>query len=262
MPEVYNLKKFAPRDAVYIGRGSPWGNPYIIGKHGTRNEVIELYRRKILPKLDVTPLIGKNLKCYCSPLACHGDLLLEACMLKHNVGRNKDRRLDGFYSTPEIYTEWLLENEEFEEEICEVACGDGRMAKVLKAEGYHVVATDLHKRGYGAKKDFFDIKVCRNIVTNPPFELAEEFIHHALAICPGKVCMLLRLNFLESQGRYRRLWRKRPPARVYVASQRVSMMPAIMRANGKMKAANAISYAWFVWDGKSKVTELRWLRPR
>ncbi|AZO51844.1 DUF4326 domain-containing protein [Mesorhizobium sp. M4B.F.Ca.ET.058.02.1.1] len=70
-----------PEDAVYIGRGSEWGNPYVIGKHRTREEVIELYRTKILPYLDrtylKTHLKGRHLVCFCKPAACHGDLLLK-----------------------------------------------------------------------------------------------------------------------------------------------------------------------------------------
>lgn len=70
--------KRTPADAIYIGRGSPWGNPYVIGRHGTRAEVIELYRVNVLPTLDLTPLKGKHLVCFCKPAACHGDLLLAA----------------------------------------------------------------------------------------------------------------------------------------------------------------------------------------
>lgn len=180
--------------------------------------------------------------------------------------RNKDHEAnhpENFYSTPEIFTEWLLEEEEFEGLILEPACGDGRMAEVLKAEGYHVRCSDIVDRGYKPMmtRDFFKWKLIDNIVTNPPYDLAEEFVRHALAICPGKVAMLLRLNFLESAGRYK-LFRQHPPKVVYAVSQRTSMMPAIMRKNGKMKAANAVSYAWFVWERGQTDTRLRWLRPR
>lgn len=64
-------------DAVYVGRGSRWGNPYRIGVHGTRDEVIEKYRA-LLPSLDLAPLRGRDLVCWCAPLRCHADLLLEA----------------------------------------------------------------------------------------------------------------------------------------------------------------------------------------
>ena len=66
-----------PANAVYIGRGSPWGNPFVIGKDGTRDEVIALYKEHILPKLDVEPLRGQHLVCFCKPAACHGDAIME-----------------------------------------------------------------------------------------------------------------------------------------------------------------------------------------
>ena len=69
-----------PHDAVYIGRGSKWGNPFVIGRDGTREEVIEKYRNYIIHSdivLEVNELIGRDIWCYCTPKACHGDVLLE-----------------------------------------------------------------------------------------------------------------------------------------------------------------------------------------
>lgn len=67
-----------PDGAVYVGRPSPWGNPFEIGKRFTREEAIERFRVETLPKLDLTQLRGKHLICWCSPKPCHADLLLEA----------------------------------------------------------------------------------------------------------------------------------------------------------------------------------------
>ena len=79
---------------VYIGRGSKWGNPYKIDdKIGmTREHVIELYRKwfmytikgKELQK-DLYELEGKNIGCYCKPLACHGDILVELMDSLENI---------------------------------------------------------------------------------------------------------------------------------------------------------------------------------
>lgn len=77
-PRVYNKYAGAPSGAVYIGRGSPWGNPFRISFAQTREQVIERFRCEVLPTLDVSPLIGKNLMCFCAPKPCHGDVLLEA----------------------------------------------------------------------------------------------------------------------------------------------------------------------------------------
>lgn len=66
---------------IYIGRGSIWGNPFEIGKDGNREEVIikyESYIRNNQDLLNKLPtLVGKTLCCYCSPLPCHGDILIK-----------------------------------------------------------------------------------------------------------------------------------------------------------------------------------------
>lgn len=70
-----------PHDAVYIGRGSKWGNPFVIGKHGDRDEVIDMYEEWLLnnPELldQIDELIGKDLWCFCKPKRCHGDVLVK-----------------------------------------------------------------------------------------------------------------------------------------------------------------------------------------
>lgn len=64
---------------VYIGRGSKWGNPFKIGKHGNREEVIDKYEAYIMDQpnlLQALPeLKGKTLGCWCKPKNCHGDIL-------------------------------------------------------------------------------------------------------------------------------------------------------------------------------------------
>lgn len=70
-----------PLGAVYIGRGSKWGNPYRIGPDGSREEVIKKYRDYIQRRPDLLgslgELKGKILVCFCKPRACHGDVLVE-----------------------------------------------------------------------------------------------------------------------------------------------------------------------------------------
>mgnify|MGYP000928627548 CR=1 FL=1 len=73
-------RNFIPKDAVYIGRGSKWGNPFIIGKDGTREEVISKYEKYIRSNpalLKCLPeLVGHDLVCFCAPLPCHGNILI------------------------------------------------------------------------------------------------------------------------------------------------------------------------------------------
>ena len=66
---------------IYIGRSSKWGNPFMLGMHGTRSQVIAKYRSwiKRQPELmaALDELDGKVLGCHCKPEACHGDVLIE-----------------------------------------------------------------------------------------------------------------------------------------------------------------------------------------
>lgn len=96
MPKVLNKRtNVIPQDAIYVGRPSKWGNPWRIGERHpadghrlSREEVVEWYRnalpRMLLAKddegniiLNIQELKGKDLVCWCSPLLCHGDILLE-----------------------------------------------------------------------------------------------------------------------------------------------------------------------------------------
>lgn len=77
---VLNIYYEKPYD-IYIGRPSPWGNPFVIGRDGTRAEVVEKYRKyiKSAPRLlaRLPELKGKRLGCFCAPRPCHGDVLVE-----------------------------------------------------------------------------------------------------------------------------------------------------------------------------------------
>lgn len=82
MPKVLSKRTATPAqlaNAVYVGRPSKWGNPYFIGLDGTREQVIEKYRRSQVgrPPDHFAELRGKDLVCWCAPLPCHADVLLE-----------------------------------------------------------------------------------------------------------------------------------------------------------------------------------------
>lgn len=76
---------------VYIGRAgrgqsSSWGNPFVIGQHGTRAQVIELFKQQLWQRIksgqisleELAALDGKTLGCFCKPAACHGDVIAAA----------------------------------------------------------------------------------------------------------------------------------------------------------------------------------------
>lgn len=75
-----------PPGACYIGRPSLFGNPFVIGRDGTRAEVVEKYRHWLWQQMRQNPemlrrvagLAGRDLVCWCSPKPCHGDVLISA----------------------------------------------------------------------------------------------------------------------------------------------------------------------------------------
>lgn len=171
-----------------------------------------------------------------------------------------DREVDDYYATEPKATILLLEKEDFSENILEPACGQGHISEVLKATGFNVVSKDLIDRGYGEVGDFFHLtSFDGDIITNPPYKLALEFVEHALNIIPTgkKVAMFLRIQFLESQRRGD-FFKRNPPKNVYVASKRLNC------AKGgdfdTYAKASALCYAWFVWEkGYSGPTILDWI---
>lgn len=170
------------------------------------------------------------------------------------------RAENDYYATDPRAVELLLEKEEFSNNIWECACGEGHISKVLKQNGYEVLSTDLIDRGYGTGGvDFLaSVRVFDgDIITNPPYKYAIEFVKRALnSITNGhKVAMLLRLSFLEGKSR-RTLFDQYPPKKVYVSSNRI-----LCAKNGDFENSDssAIAYAWFVWEkGFSGTPILKW----
>lgn len=163
-----------------------------------------------------------------------------------------------FYPTPDWATQVLIDNESFEGEIWECACGDGAMSEVLKTTGNNVVSSDLYDRGYGEPGvDFLEsIRSVDNIITNPPFHSAEEFVQRASKQATKKYAFLLRLAFLEGGKRQNNIFNIIPPSRVWVFSERITFYPK----GAEVKGSGTTAYAWFVWDKAHKAaTELRWL---
>jgi len=84
MIKVVHCKK--EKYDIYIGRGSKWGNPFILGKHGNREEVIKKYENYLLNNVNLMnslyELKDKTLGCWCKPKSCHGDILKKYAEVK------------------------------------------------------------------------------------------------------------------------------------------------------------------------------------
>lgn len=167
---------------------------------------------------------------------------------------------DEFYVTPAWGTEALLFYESFPGRVLEPCCGDGAIAKVLRRNNYKVLCSDKYDRGYGIVQDFLSIKTWNDsIITNPPFDKAEELLDHAFSLRPAKVAFLLRLAFLEGQRRYRKFYDLNAPSSIIIFSERLS----IYRASDHRNDGGTTAYAWFVWDFDLPVgdTVVRWIAP-
>lgn len=124
-----------------------------------------------------------------------------------------EREANDYYATEPKATRLLLEVERFDKWILEPACGEGHMSEPIKEAGYNVFSFDKVDRGYGLTKDFFDYPSWSgDIITNPPYKYAKEFVEHSLKIIETghKVAMFLKLTFLEGQAR-RKLFDVAPP---------------------------------------------------
>jgi hypothetical protein len=170
--------------------------------------------------------------------------------------------LDGpdFFPTPGWATSALIDNEAFNGDIWECACGDGAMSRVLEETGAPVFSSDLYPRGYGEiGLDFLKpTRSADNIITNPPYNCAEGFVASGVRHARRKFALLLRLAFLEGANRANTIFAHTPPSRVWVFSERITFYPA----GAERKGSGTTAYAWFVWDKDAPSgTELKWFRP-
>lgn len=172
------------------------------------------------------------------------------------------REENDFYATDPKAMIKLLEHESFNEYIWECACGEGNLSEVLKEYGYEVFSTDLIDRGYQDKQlDFLktDFRFNGDIITNPPFKYASEFIIKALASIPvgNKVAMFLKLSYLSGRKRFKEVYSKYPPSKVYIFTSRVSCSK---NNEPKLFKSGGIDYCWMIWEkGKQGCTHLKWI---
>ena len=164
---------------------------------------------------------------------------------------SRKRVENDFYATPTESTIALLEREKFSGDILEPCCGQGHISEVLKDYGYEVISNDLVDRGYGEyNEDFLNSTSLKanNVITNPPFKYAKEFIEKSLEVTHGKVAMFCKVQLLEGVSR-REMFENTPLKTVYVFTKRQNPLRngSPVDENGK-KWASTMCFAWFVWE--------------
>ena len=167
-------------------------------------------------------------------------------ILGHNSETTREK--DDFYATPKSSVVALLDVEKFDNPILEPCCGQGHISKVLMKYGYTVHSTDLVDRGFGQSRidALMEFGKVKTIITNPPYKNALEFAEH-FTYQAEKVALLLKLNFLEGKAR-KEFFMRKPPTKVYVFSQRQSLMK-----NGQeYNSGGMMALAWFIWEKNNK----------
>lgn len=172
---------------------------------------------------------------------------------------DKERENNDYYATDPSVIYPLLEKENISHNIWECSAGGGHLSRELEKNGYNVLSTDLVDRGYGKSGvDFLKQtqKFDGDILTNPPYKYAQEFVEHSLELINdgSKVIMFLKLTFLEGQQR-RRLFDTMQLKKIYVFSKRQQCAK-----NGIFTGSSAVAYAWFVWvKGYNDLPKIEWI---
>lgn len=145
----------------------------------------------------------------------------------------------------------------------EPAANRGYLIKGLEPYFAHIEGSDVHDYGAGFPIADFLFPSTRTdpapawIITNPPFRLAEEFIFKALDQAESGCAILVRTTFLESVGRYERIFRAIPPTIVAFFTERVPMVKGRL----DQKASTATSYSWLVWRHGKDPGPPMWIPP-
>jgi ParB/RepB/Spo0J family partition protein len=143
----------------------------------------------------------------------------------------------------------------------EPACGEGHIAGPLREYFKNVVASDIHDYGHNDfTVDFLkaEARPVDWIITNPPFgDVGEAFVLNALRLAGTGVAMFMRVQWLDSIGRYERIFRDRPPTMIAFFAERVPLCQGTWDPNG----STATAYIWLVWIKGAKPRAPFWIPP-
>lgn len=177
---------------------------------------------------------------------------------------DKERQHEDYYATDPIAAELLLQVENFDKNIWECACGEKHLSKVFETHGYNVRSSDIIDRCGNEVFDFMSIENQEwkgDIITNPPYKYAVDFIYKALQVINDghKIAMFLKVQFLEGKER-KKLFTKFPPKVIYVSSSRILCAKNAEFERMKQGGGSAVAYAWYVWEkGYKGDTIIKWI---
>jgi methylase of polypeptide subunit release factors len=157
-----------------------------------------------------------------------------------------ERKERDLYETPEWVTEALRHHLPRQPSLVwEPAAGSGKMTAVLKTWGCRVVATDIDPNHICETANFLTCSIPDGtdaVITNPPYELATEFVQRALgSVGRGIVAMLLRTDFDHAKTRQYLFGGHKAFAKKVVLTKRIKWFEA-------SKGQPSFNHAWFIWD--------------
>ena len=176
--------------------------------------------------------------------------------------RDSNGKKSDFYETPYSLTRKFLDAESFDKSlsVCEPACGDGAISKILNERWDKELITSYDIRDKDKSNFLWDYDNYNYIITNPPYSLAFEFILKAKQLSKLKFAFLLPLYYLHGKKRYDEIFSDRSYGleKIYVFT-RSPMLGETLREDGKHNTG-MMPYAWYVWtNGYGGQPTLDWL---
>lgn len=160
----------------------------------------------------------------------------------------RPRKSNDDYSTDPRWVRALLSKISLVDEVWEPAAGDGQIVRELQIHGYSVAQSDIQRGDDFLKSE----RRANTIITNPPFSLANEFIHHAIRQADDLVCLLLGWHLVAGgKHRFDTVFNIKRPTVVFAVVERMKVD----------QAASQFNHAWVVWDKRSRSedTKLEWI---
>lgn len=192
-----------------------------------------------------------------------------------------------FYQTPSYATKTLIENYEFNDwdVIWDPMAGNGAILKEFEKKHFQTYASDIVQRDYPLNKveDYFSPELLHHdllygmtdynknqfaIVTNPPYERANEFLKHTFEkVWPSVCCVFLPVRYLEGQKRYKEIYYQYKPSKIFIYVKRLGCYKqsdvdvGLVNERG---VGSAVAYMWLIferekWDCWETKTELNWI---
>ena len=192
---------------------------------------------------------------------------------------NKEREEKDYYATPTVEVINILNELKFDfsdKKILEPCVGGGHMAVGINRylednDQFRVrrIGTDIQDRGFKDEywqteygfdflTDDYPHDEADVIIMNPPYSILEPFLIRALEISQEKLIVLCRMQVLEGEGRYLKIFKDNPPTDIYQYVDRIQCWK-----NGKEpEGSSAQGYCWLVWDKLNPVDypRLHWIR--